>query len=310
MSLKYKNQVILAKIEGTYGTDSVPTGVANAILASELEISALEADLVSRDLVGRGLGNQQQLHVGVHVNVTIGVEFSGAGAAGDVPAYGPLLRACAHAETITAVTDVQYDPVSSNEEAVSCYFFLDGQKHALLGARGSMSWEINAKGIPHFKFEMIGLWVDPASVVNPTPDFTAFQTPLVIGKANTPTFSLHGFAANLKTMSFNQNADVAHEDYVGYEEVTLTDRAPSGSALFVAPGLTTKNFFTIAKANTLGAVQLIHGQTAGAIVQFDAPAVQVLSPAYADERGVTMLSSDLSFTPTDAADDDYKITIK
>ena len=44
MAARYvRNSAILAKVEGTYGTDSTPTGAANAVLVSNLSINPLDA---------------------------------------------------------------------------------------------------------------------------------------------------------------------------------------------------------------------------------------------------------------------------
>lgn len=91
-------QVVLAKIETTYGTDPTPTGAANAIQVRNLTVSPIAADTVSRDLIRSYLGESDQLLANIHKEMTFEVEVAGAGAAGTAPAYGPLLRACALSE--------------------------------------------------------------------------------------------------------------------------------------------------------------------------------------------------------------------
>ncbi|MEJ1353090.1 MAG: hypothetical protein RPU39_00175 [Candidatus Sedimenticola sp. (ex Thyasira tokunagai)] len=307
--MKFKKKVLVAKIEGTYGTDAAPTGAANAILVSNLDISPMEGSTVGRDLVRPTLGNDLQIHVGTHVKLECDVEVAGAGAAGTAPAYGPLLRICGMAQTINA-GDVQYDPVSGGEESGTLYFLLDGQQHALVGARGAFSLKADPGSIPKFHFSMTGLWVDPETVADVVPDWSAFQTPLAVTNDNTPTFGLHGISPNMLGFTFEQNNQVVYRNVVGEESVQITDRAPSGQVTIEAPTLDTKNFFTTAKANTTGALQLVHGVTAGNIVQFDADQVQLLQPKYGDSDGVATLQMGLSVIPTSAGDDDFKITVK
>jgi hypothetical protein len=308
--MKARKKILLAKIETTYGTDSAPTGAANAILTHGFKLSPLEGETVSRDLDRPTLGNDLQLHIGSHVMMEFDVEVAGAGAAGTAPAYGPLLRACGLAETIAAGVDVQYDPVSADEEAATMHFHHDGQKHAMLGARGSVTLKISPKGIPYFGFKFLGLWVDPASVADPAPDWSSFTTPLPVSATNTPTFSLHGAAYNLHELSVDQANDVKPQFIVGDESIMIVDRKPSGKVTIEAPALSGKNFFTTAKANTTGALQLVHGTAAGNIVQFDADTVQVLKPRYGDKDGVSTLEMDLSLVPSSAGDDEFKITVK
>lgn len=309
MALKFRKKILLAKIESSYGTDAVPTGAANAIQTKNLTISPLEGATVSRDLDRSTLGNDLSIHIGTHVMIEFDVEYAGSGTNTTPPAYGPLKRMCAQSETV-GVSDVQYAPVSTGEESGSLYMHLDGQKHALLGARGTESLKVSTQGIPMLHYKMTGLWVDPAAVADPTPDFTAFQTPLAVTNSNTPTFSLHGYSGNLLEFNFDQASEVKYRNVVGEESVQIVDRAPVGSIVIEAPPLGTKNFFTIARANTLGALQIIHGVGGGNICQFDGASVQVLRPTYGESDGIRTLNMQLAFIPSSSGDDDYLYTTK
>lgn len=101
MPLLSRKRLILSKIESPYGTDSSPSGT-DAILVRNLEISPIEADVVSRDLIRPYLGNYDQLLAQTRVVVTFQVEMAGSGTAGTAPRFSSLLRACGMAETITA----------------------------------------------------------------------------------------------------------------------------------------------------------------------------------------------------------------
>lgn len=309
MALKYRKKAILAKIESTYGTDAAPSGAANAILVHDLSISPLEANVVSRDLVRPTLGNDLQIHVGAHVMVEFDVEMAGAGAAGTAPAYGPLLRACGMAETINAGSNVEYDPVSANEESATIHFHMDGAKHAMTGARGSFSLRLDPQGLAYYRFKFTGLWVDPTAAADPVPDFSAFQVPDPVTDSLT-TLTLHGLTPKVAAFSFDQANEVFYDNLINEEVVDVNDRQPTGNVTIEAPDLATKNWFTTVNASTTGALQFVHGVTAGNIVQFDAPVVQALSPSYQERNGKTMLQMNLSFIPTDAGDDEFKITVK
>lgn len=113
MPLLNRKRIILAKVETTYGTDSAPTGAANAILVRNLDVTPLDADVVSRDVVRPFLGSQGQLIAGQKVIVSMEVELAGSGTAGSAPAYGPLLRACGLSEILNAA------PVTGTAQAGS-----------------------------------------------------------------------------------------------------------------------------------------------------------------------------------------------
>ena len=310
MSKKYRKRVVLATVETVEGQDANPTGAANAMLCSEPTITPLAGGTVQRNLVRQSLGADPAIHVGTHVQITFRVEIAGAGAVDTPPPYGPLLRMCGMAETITPTTGpVEYDPVSDSEESGTLYFNLDGSLHPLLGARGNVSLVYPANDIPRYEFALTGLWADPSEAAAPTPVFTAFQDPLPVSKVNTPTFNVHGFAGVLEELTLDLGNQVVHRDRPGSERVLRTDRRGAGNVRFEAPALSAKNFFTTAKANTLGALQIIHGTVVGNIVQVDAPKAQILEPTYEEADGVALISAQLLLAP-DAGDDEIKITVK
>lgn len=94
---------LLAKIEGTYGVNSSPTGSANAILlAGQPTLTPMEMTAVTRDLVRSFYGNAEILPSSIYGKLELEVEAAGSGAAGTAPAWGPLMRMCAFSETINA----------------------------------------------------------------------------------------------------------------------------------------------------------------------------------------------------------------
>lgn len=102
MPLLARRRTILAKLETTYGTDSVPTGAANAILVRNLEMMPMDQDLAGRDLVRPYLGSSEQIPAAIRAMVNFEIEIAGSGTAGTAPAWGPLMRGCAFAESVLA----------------------------------------------------------------------------------------------------------------------------------------------------------------------------------------------------------------
>ena len=60
MTLLTRKQLLLVKTESTYGTDSSPAGT-DALLVRSIDVTPLESDVVSRDLIRPYLGNSEQL---------------------------------------------------------------------------------------------------------------------------------------------------------------------------------------------------------------------------------------------------------
>ena len=92
MPLLTRKRLILLETEGTYGTDPTPDG-ADAILVRDLNITPLQSDVVSRELIRPYLGASEQLLANTRVECTFSVELAGSGAAGTAPRYGKALLA-------------------------------------------------------------------------------------------------------------------------------------------------------------------------------------------------------------------------
>ena len=113
MPKRQKLRSLLAKAESSYGTNPTPTGSANYIQVTELNIEPIVSDEVSRDLIRPYMGNYEVIPANTRVNVTFSVEMSGSGSAGTAPKYGAILKACALSETVVSSTSVTYAPVTT-----------------------------------------------------------------------------------------------------------------------------------------------------------------------------------------------------
>jgi hypothetical protein len=299
-ALRNKKTTVFAKAESVYGT-AVALVAADAIRTHGAKITPFSANAISRDLDGQAFGNSGDIHTGAHVMLEFDVEAAGSGVAGTAPNYGKLFKACQMSETIVAVTSVTYAPASSGTTSLTMYFQLDGQRHALVGARGSWQIKFDSQSIAYFHFVFTGLWVDPASIADIVPDFTGFTVPRPVSYAYTPTVTLHALASIFKSFSYDHGNDVEFFDNPGEQTVEIMDRKPVGKVSLLAPTLTTKNYFTTAKADTTGGLTLVHGMTAGNIWTLAAGYTQLKTPAYGDDKGRATLDADLNFLYSGAA---------
>lgn len=124
MPIKWKSKILLAKIETVYGTDAAPTGPANGILATNITLQPMEGQDVSRELELPWLAAQATIPAGLHARMTFRVELVPSGTAGTAPAWGPLVRMCAVAQTINAATSVVYNPITDSHEAGTIHFWV------------------------------------------------------------------------------------------------------------------------------------------------------------------------------------------
>lgn len=303
--LNSKARTLFAKPELVYKTP-VALAAADAIRTANLTIRPFNATAIERNLDGPSFGSSGRIHAGAHVIVEFDVEMAGSGTAGTAPPFGHLFTACKMSETIVASTSVTYAPASQGTASETMYFQLDGQRHALCGARGTWSIKFDSQQIPYFHFVFTGVWIDPVSAADIAPTWTGWQTPRPVGFAHTPTATLHGLASVFNAFSFDFGNDVQYFNNPGEEYVGIVDRKCSGSTTLLAPALSVKNYFTAALTDAQAAFNLVHGLTAGNIVTLAAPKVQILEPNYGDDRGRAMIQCNLDFA-RDVADDEVTL---
>jgi hypothetical protein len=309
MPLNYKNRVLLAKRETTYGTDSIPIG-ANAILVSNMSITPIEMDLADRDLVRPYFGRSEQIPTASRVMCEFEVEIQGSGTAGTAPGYGELLRACGFSETVSSGVSVTYAPVSTAFDSVTMYYNNDGVLHRLTGARGTFTLSKKVKEIPKFKFSFTAVYNGPTDTAMITPNFSSFRTPTAVNNVNTTGFSLHSFSGVLSELEIDIANTIVHRTLVGgSESVLLTDRQTQGKITIEATTVAQKDWWTLARNATLGNLDITHGTVAGSRVAVNSSQVQIVKPTYSEMDNVTMLSADLNFIPSSAGNNEISIVV-
>jgi hypothetical protein len=280
MSLLDRKKLILAKIETVYGTDSVPTGAANAILTTGLKITPMEGDDVDRELDTPYFGAQPTIPASLHAKVSFAVELEPSGTAGTAPGWGVLMRACAMAQTISAGVSVTYSPITNvPHDAVTIYVNLDGVNYVVLGARGTVKLAMAAQAIPKLEFEFQGLWTAPTDTAAPTPVYTAFAKPLVSNVTNTPVFTVNATTLRLKDLTFDLANEIENRFLIGgTDEVIITDRKPMIEMEVEARPMATLNPYTLARDQTTVPLVLQHGVAAGRRATLNVPRLQLMRP--------------------------------
>ena len=307
MPKKLNKRIILAKIEATSGTDSAPTVSTNAVLCRNVTVTPLQGDSVERNLIRGFFGSSDRIAGSVWSEVEVEVELQGSGTLGTAPQVGTLLRACSMAETINAGVSVIYKPQTGSENSVTLYTYVDDLLHKLTYAKGTVSFDLSAKAIPVAKFKFTGLFSPVTDSVPGAATMTSWKTPLPVNNTNTSGFSLHGYSGVLSSLSIDLGNSVAYRELIGSTSVEVTDRKTVGKISIEAPSIATKDFFTIAKNSTLGALSITHGVTSGLKVKIDAPSVDLNSPSYSDLDGIAMLDMDMTFVPS-AGNDELVLT--
>ncbi len=256
-------------------------------------------------------------YTGMTVTLTAG---PGSGQAGEIIAYvgstkmATIAKAWAVAPDATSGysigANVTYLPNSdfgtaAASTSASIYFNVDGVRHVLLGARGTPSFDLSAKTIPKVKWKFTGMLGTISDQALPTADFTGWQTPVTVSTANTTDINLLGYnSAVVQTLTIDIANEVKYRQLIGSESVLITDRKPIGNVSIEAVTVAAKDWWTVAKTAGNGAFCVKHGQTAGNIVGFTAPKVQMTNPKYSDSDGVAMMDFGMEFIPLGAAGND------
>jgi len=315
MPLLTRKRTLLAKTETTYGTDSSPVG-ADAILVRNLDITPIEADVVSRDLVRPFLGNFEQLLAQTRVSITFQVELAGSGTPGVAPRYGSILKACGLSETIVApdagppavAGSVTYVPVSSDFSSATIYFNNDGVLHKATGCRGTFTLNGEVGQIPTIDFTMTGIYNAPTDTAAPSVTYTNQATPQIFKAGNTSSFSMLGHSGCLQMVSFDIANEVVYRELVGCPKtVFIVDRKPAGEVMIEAPALSSKDFFSVANTDITGSLTFQHGTAAGNTVTLTASTVDIGNPSYSDSDGIQMLSMPYVAIPSSAGNNELSL---
>lgn len=291
----FSETITAAAIPGACGTGSTTTSIKLAAAAS-----AVDDFYTGMTIVFGGTGGAQQGEIIAYVGST---------------KTATLAKPIATAPTATTTTytigaNVMYTPnsnfgIATASTSASIYFNIDGVRHILLGARGSVSFDLSVKQIPKMKWKFTGLLGTIADATLPSADFTSWQTPVTVSTANTTDINLIGYnGAVVQTLNFDIANSLVYRQLIGAESVLITDRKPAGNISLEATTVTAKDWWTVAKNASTGPFCVKHGQTDGNIVGFTAPKAQLADPKYSDSDGVAMMDFSLMFIPYAAAGND------
>ena len=318
MALQTRKQSILIETESSYNDSTTPDG-ADAVLVTELSVTPIASDVVSRDYVRPYLGASEQLLANSRVEVSFSVELVGSGTAGTAPGYNKALLACGLSETsASSPTRIIYAPVSAAFSSVVLFVEIGGSAanenvlHKIRGCRGSVALEAAVGEIPKLNFSFTGIYETPIDLnALSTPTYNHQPTPLLFKAGNTSGFSIHGHQAGLNSLSMDLGNSIVYREVIGStstKEVLLTDRATNGSVVIDAVKPSVKDFFTAAQTDgTLGALSFLHGTTAGNKVQLTSSRADLGDISYGDSDGILTMEIPFTLVPSAAGNDEFSL---
>lgn len=282
MSRITRHRVIAFAKEATYGIDAIDAGATTVhLLGKKFDIEPLNGDDVDLDYDDGTGGNSLQVLTGNYAVVKFAVDWAGAGAATTAAKYAPLLEACLRKTTIGA-SDVRYEMDEEGSASLTLYFYHSGVLHRLTGARGNVTFTANAKAIPEFMFTFTGLFNPVIAEARPALNLTGWQKPVPVGVEHSAA-TLGGIAVKLLEFNGDQGNEVSYQEYVGHQEIQVSDFKTTGSMTLQAPDLASFDPFSIAIEGTQQAFSFSHGP---ALNQVGWQAnLQLGRPTYGDQNG-------------------------
>ena len=221
MALQTRKQSILIETESSYNDSTTPNG-ADAVLVTELSVTPIASDVVSRDYVRPYLGASEQLLANSRVEVSFSVEMVGSGAAGTAPGYSKALLACGLAEQVASGTSVTYTPVSAAFSSIAMFVEIGGSAtnenvlHKIRGCRGNVALEAAVGEIPKLNFTFTGIYEVPIDLSSmTTPTYNHQPTPLLFKAGNTSGFNIHGHQAGLNSLSMDLGNSIVYREVIG-----------------------------------------------------------------------------------------------
>jgi hypothetical protein len=307
----------LLKQEVTYALDPTPTGVANALVVSNLSINPFNASNVDRDIIRPYLGGSEQLVGSRYVQMGFDIELTGAGTVAVAPAWGPALMACGFAETVTATFRVDYTPISTAFTSVTIYWYDDGLLHKSTGCRGNVVFKLGIGNRPVMSFSFTGLYTTPSAASNPALTLTAWKVPQVIVDANTGDLTwggAHATGASAPaitggTVQASQGIEIDMGNKVdfnallGGETVDLTQRNVTAKCTLDLTAADEATYYAAVEAATLSALGIQHGTVANQKMLMWMPNVQRINPTKADANGKRLVAFDLRLIPVSGNDE-------
>src|SRR5689334_9956496 len=100
-TLRVRTAAAAFKLEGSEGVDSTPAANTDAFLAENIVVN-FDPNIVQTNEVTPSLDPFDPIVGGTPVTITMDVYLKGSGTPGTAPEFGPLLKACGWAETLTA----------------------------------------------------------------------------------------------------------------------------------------------------------------------------------------------------------------
>jgi len=242
-----ENVMVLAKIEGTYGSDPTPTTASNFIAVHNVSVTPNITfnDTMAQDgSLSARAGTLGQKYIDVSFDHELQVNNSSVA----TPPCDPLLLSCGYTDT---ASNGVYLPRTTGFQSCTLYVYQEDVLWQVHGARGEVTWNLQAGKPAILSFKMTGLYETPSDTTFPTSWTDNGGSPLV---AMGGTFAWNAENPCIENFSFGLGNTVAPfpcmADTHGIGSVRITNRLGEGSFDPEMVASTDIDYFTPLEAGT------------------------------------------------------------
>lgn len=313
-----RNDVVLTKIEVTYGTDPTPVVATDAVL-TQIPSDSDDVNVLDRNVTSGTLSPLQPIIGRKLSNASMDIEFkseidAAVGSSGDPIEIDAILRAAGFNPTYTAETsggandgDVQYDLVSTAFESITTYLYFQDVLKKITGAFCDLSWSFVAGDLPVMSASMIGKYNATTDATATTPTY-APEKPVMVESA---TLTLDALAPVCRSISIAMNNNIIERPDVNSAEgligVRIADRNPTATIVVEEPLVATKDFWALLDAATALDVDFNQGSGAGGAIAVSIPKLALTNVTRSDDNGIVVVTLEGVCSKTlDAGDDELQ----
>ncbi|MFQ3664671.1 MAG: phage tail tube protein [Sphingomonadaceae bacterium] len=307
--------ILTAKLEASYGTWAAPTAAADAMVVFDHQLIPMESEEVRRQVEKGFRGGNSSAYTAIRQRQTFSTELAGSGTV-DAPAFwAVLLRGCMFDAPVPApATHVVYPIRTAVDDgaSISVGAFKGGVLSSpMRGARGNATLVFEEKQIPRIDWDFVGLLQESNIIAAGSPGTIALPDPPVgqeVSLTNT-VIQLGGTTLGVRRLSIDLGNKLEYFSTTGQRQVLFgkdeggDGRQVTAEAVFELPNPATKNFFADILPRTALAFSLVHGLTAGNIVEITSSRAILGRADFSVESGRLFMNCPIEFIPTSAGNE-------
>lgn len=301
------SKVIRYAVEDTYGTDAEPDNT-QCIETEDWSLQPAQAETQERNIDRPGYGGTESSVGPTYAEIGFKVALSGSGEAGTAPSFADLMRSHGYSVTNVVDTSSTLSLASGDLESGTLYYYREQRLRRLMGYRGSAGFKFEAGKFPYMMCSGFAQYAPGEDAQDPgAAEYNNLQTPKVHSAANTPDFSFGGVDLNMMMFEINDPKNVKYQNHPGgYEAVEISGRRNfKGKMTVLQTALGVFDPESWMKGHLLKPVLMTHGVSAGGIMSFAAPQVQIIGINEGESDGRATWDLDLNIPSSGAGDDEF-----